>query len=797
MSPTFARRLRLLLLVLSLAALAVLATAVWAWRKVEASLPPLDGELALPGLAAPASLARDAQGVATVRAENRVDVARVLGFAHGQDRFFQMDLTRRSASGELAELVGEAAVPRDRNARLHDFVRLAGEVLTRLPPEDRDLLEAYAAGVNAGLASLRERPFEYLLLRREPRPWTPVDSLLVNYAMALDLQDENGHRELCLATVRDVLGTQMLEFFAPVYTPGDAPLDGSSSPPPAVPGPRVFDLRIPEPPGPAPAPEGDPAFKPGSNSFGLAGGRTAGGGALLANDMHLGHAVPNIWYRATLAWPGHAVTGVTLPGAPFMVAGSNGHVAWGFTNSYADTGDLVPIDVVSDAPDLFYIVGRTPTEFEVRGSRIDVRGGDPVDLEARWTVWGPLVGTNARGRPLAHKWIMHDPEAVNLELRALETARSVDEGIAIAHRSGLPTQNILLADRSGHLAWTLAGRLPRRFAHNGRLPVVWTFGDRGWDGFLPPAEIPVIRAGADGHLWTANNRLVGGEALEKLGDGGYDHIARARQIRDALALVGTSPESRATPAELLALQLDDRALWLERWQRRLLDILGDDAVAGRPGRAGLRDVAARWEGRAAADSASYRLVRGWRERVAARALDPVFRLCREVYPSFDYRELPYEHALWTLVGERPPHFLPAAYGSWDELLLAAADDVVAEFAERRIPLAAATWGERNTARIRHPLGRGLPGFLARHLDMPATPLPGDNHMPRVQRPASGASQRFVVEPGREEQGIFHMPAGQSGHPLSPFYRAGHDAWVRGDPSPFLPGEPRHTLKLRP
>ncbi len=797
MRPLAARRLRLALFAVTFVVLVALAAAAWGWRQLRASLPTLDGAHALPGLSAPATLARDAVGAAIIGAKNRIDAARVLGFAHGQDRFFQMDLTRRSASGELAELFGPAALPRDRNARLHGFQQLADRVLSQLPTEGAALLAAYAEGVNAGLDSLGARPFEYLLIRREPRPWRPADSLLINYAMALDLQDETGHRELCLSTVRDVLGMEMLDFLAPLHTPGDAPLDGSTTGTPAIPGPRVFDLRLHAPAEPAPPATGDPGFRPGSNNFGLAGGRTASGAAMLANDMHLGHAVPNIWYRATLTWPGHTVTGVTLPGTPFVVAGSNGHVAWGFTNSYADTGDLVPIDVVADAPDLFYINGPTPTEFEIRRSRIEVRGEDAVEMESRWTVWGPLVGTNARGRPLAYRWIMHEPEAVNLQIMGFETARNVDEAIAVAHRSGLPTQNVLIADRAGALAWTIAGRLPKRFAHSGRLPVVWTFGDRGWDGFLPPSETPVVRANADGHLWTANNRILGGEGLALLGDGGYDTIARARQIRDGLVAIGTEAADRAEPEDLLALQLDDRALWLERWQRLLLSTLTDEAIAGRPGREELRDVIARWEGRASVDSASYRLVRAWRERVAARALEPVFRLCTGVYPDFDYRELPYEHALWALADEKPAHFLHSNYDSWPALLLAAADDVVEEFARQDLPLARATWGERNTARIRHPLSRTLPDFLARHLDMPADPLPGDNHMPRVQRPSSGASERFVVEPGREEHGIFHMPAGQSGHPLSPFYRAGHDAWVNGEPQPFLPGEPRHTLTLRP
>jgi len=796
MNAATARRLRLAALVSGLLVLLGLAFTAWAWLRLRASLPTLDGEQVLPGLAAPARILRDDAGVVTIQADSREDAARALGFAHGQDRFFQMDLLRRSATGELAELFGKAALPRDRQVRIHRFAALSATVLDGLPSDDQALLRAYADGVNAGLASLSAPPFEYTVLRQDPRPWQAADCLLINYAMALDLQDGLGHYERCLAAVRDVLGTEVLAFFSPSFTPGDAPLDDTIGPPPVVPGPRLLNLSGQPAPAAGPASGEEPA-RPGSNSFGLAGGRTASGAAMLANDMHLGHGVPNIWYRATLSWPGHSVTGVTLPGVPIMVAGSNGHVAWGFTNSYTDTSDLVVVDVHSAAPELFYLNGANPVEFEVHRETIRVRGEDPETFTFQGTAWGPVIGTNAFGRPLAFKWTMHDPGAVNLDLRGLETARTVGEAVAIAHRSGVPTQNILLADRSGALAWTIAGRLPKRFGHNGRHPVAWTFGDRGWTGFLPPEETPVWHARSDGHLWTANNRILGGESFERLGHGRYEHVARARQIRDAIATIGAAPGVRAEPADLLALQLDDRALWLERWQQRLIAVLTDANVAGHAGRQRLRDVVGRWNGRASVDSASYRLVRGWRDLVAERALRPVFRRVADRYPSFDYRVLAYEHALWALVTEQPRHVLAADYVAWDELLLVAADDLIAGFERQDVPLEEATWGRRNTARIQHPFARLLPAFLARPLSMPADPLPGDEHMPRVQRPGSGASQRFVVEPGRESAGIFHMPAGQSGHPLSPFFRAGHDAWVRGEPTPFLPGETRHTLVLRP
>ena len=423
--PRSARRIRLLGFAFSAVALAILGTLAWGWNRIHSSLPVIDGEQTLAGLAAPATVTRDAQGVVTVSGTHRLDVARALGFAHGQDRFFQMDLLRRRAAGELAELVGAAAMDADRGARLHGFRRLAGTVLERSPAEHRALLEAYASGVNAGVTTLAAPPFEYLILRSHPAPWRPEDSFLVLYTMTLDLQDETGDLEQAVAAVRDTLGDAAVAFFAPRERQGDAAIDGTVGSPPPVPGPGVIDLRAARATGTAGliTPGGEDPGALGSNSFGLAGGRTATGSAMVANDMHLGHAAPNVWYRASLSWSGRTVTGVTLPGTPLTVAGSNGEIAWGFTNSYADLADLVAIDVSDVAPDGYYMRATELVEYETRRETFLVRGADPVTLESRWTEWGPIVGRNAKGKPLALKWVMHDPAAVNLNLLELETAR--------------------------------------------------------------------------------------------------------------------------------------------------------------------------------------------------------------------------------------------------------------------------------------------------------------------------------------------------------------------------------------
>jgi penicillin amidase len=324
------------------------------------------------------------------------------------------------------------------------------------------------------------------------------------------------------------------------------------------------------------------------------------------------------------------------------------------------------------------------------------------------------------------------------------------------------------------------------------VPVAWTYGDRRWDGFLRAEEIPVVANPAGGALWSGNNRPLGGPAGTLLGDSGFDEGARAGQIRDDLhALIATG--KKATPADLLAIQLDDRALFLARWQQFLLEILTADAVADHPARADLRAAAQTWNGRASADSVAYRVVRNFRLHTAERALAPFIALAHAEYTAFNWRSLPYEDALWQLVHEQPERLLNPAHATWPALLLAAVDDVTADVASSGGPLADFTWGARNTLRQAHPFSRFLPKPLAHLLDMPADPLPGDGDMPRVQGPRFGQSERLVVSPGHEDEAIFQMPGGQSGHPLSPFYRAGHVAWVKGEPTPLLPGPAAHRL----
>ena len=779
-----------------------LAAAGYGWWQMRGSLAQLDGTRTVAGLGAPVKVERDALGVPVITGATRADVARATGFLHAQDRFFQMDLLRRSGAGELAEIFGAAALPLDRAHRLHGFRHTAEKVVAALPADQRAVLDAYVAGVNAGLAALPKIPWEYLVLRTPPQAWRPEDTVLCVYAMWFDLQDWHGTFEQNNQALRQAFGQATLNFLNPPGNSWDAALDGSTYAPAPLP-PTRFKPAAEEKtgallPGTDPSVESLRKFVTGSNSFAVSGQHTATGAAMLANDMHLGFNVPHIWYRAALVWGDGAtrrrLDGVTLPGAPFLVVGSNGHVAWGFTDAYVDTADVIVTETDSIAQ-IQYRTARGWVNIEDRSDPIKVKGRAPEPFTARWTEWGPIFAGPEDGRYLVLRWVAHDAEATNLNIMELETAQTAAEAVEILHRTGIPHENAVIADAAGAVAWTIVNRLPRRVGYDGRLPVSWAFGDRRWDGWLASAEIPVVQP-ADGLLWSANNRAVGGDAFARLGDSGTDEGARASQIRDDLrALAGSG--KKLTPADLLGIQLDDRAKFLERWQKFLLAVLDDEAVARKPARGELRDAVREWNGHAAPGSAAYRIVRAFREHAAARALAPFVGGAEERWEDFSLGRLHYEDALWQLVHEQPARLLNPAHTSWAALLLAAADDVLADADRAGLSPRRFTWGARNVLAMRHPFSTFLPGPLAHLLDMPATPLAGDSDMPMVQNPHHGQSERLVVSPGHESEAIFQMPGGQSGHPLSPYYRAGHEAWVRGDPAPLQPGPAQHTLVLTP
>lgn len=792
-APGVKKLLRWSGMALAAMAIAVAVLVMLIRLELRQSLPLYAGELAIPGLHDSVIVERDALGVARIMSSGELDEARAIGFVHAQERFFQMDLFRRSAAGELAALVGESAIEVDRQRRIHQMRATAEKVLAGASDARRTLLEAYAEGVNAGLAALGARPWEYLLLRREPESWTAVDSVLVIAAMYFELDDELGAAAKNEAVARAALPAAFADFLYPSSTEWDAPVMGSPGPPAVIPAADVYDLRR------LPAEVFrsaaltrsrpsivDEATQPGSNSWALSGQRTANGAGLLANDPHLGLGVPSIWYRLVLEREGRTVAGLSLPGMPVVTLGSNGSIAWGMTNSYGEWTELIVLETDPSEPSRY----RTPEglrTIEEVASPIEIANGKTEAFRVQQTVFGPVAGRMPDGSPYVVHWVAHDVRAYALEFFDLANATTVDEALGIVQRSGAPLQNFLAADSRGNIGWTILGSMPSR-ARRDR--VSRSSEGSAWNGWLEPEAYPVIVNPPGGAIWTANGRVVDGPMFTRIGGRDFALGMRAGRIRDLLAGVDA-----AEPADMLAIQLDDDAHVLDRWRSELLRLLAD---ATDPVHVAVRNAVLDWGGHAAVDSVGYRLVREWRRLMLDRILFALSTGIRAQDPEWTYTGFKAEHWAWPIIRDEPPHLLDPGYVSWRAFKLGALDEHLRDELDVDSPeaLARHTWGERNTISVHHVLSAAMP-MLARWLDMPAIQLPGDTLMPRVQALEFGSSARFAVSPGSEAAGYLHMPGGQSGHPLSPYYGAGHEDWAAGRPTPFLAGESDATLRLVP
>ena len=772
-----------------------MGTAWWALRQ---SLPQIEGTAKAPSLANQATVERDARGIPVITATTRADLAYALGYAHGQDRFFQMDLSRRLAAGELSEMFGVVALKQDRRTRRFGFRAVARRVIDASPAGEREIVDAYARGVNAGVASLGARPWEYLLLRAQPREWLPEDSVLVVHSMWWQLQygtlrDEFSRRRLerAAAARGDAQAAHELIAFAYAgHSEWDTPNYAADSPcvqaactdaarvlTQSFPGQMRFTGAADE--------QGTEPAHPGSNSWAVAGIHTRSGAALIANDMHLDLGVPAVWYPARLRVTGAPeldITGVTLPGTPAVAAGSNGQVAWGFTNSYGDFADARWGKCVS-------------ADYRVRREHIAVKGGEDVEVTYRDVGEGVVLDgeeyadDEKSGECLQAAWLATRPEATNFGLLGLEGARNIDDVLAIAPKVGIPGQNMVIGDTRGRIAWTLLGRVPANHGPD-RL-----FGPLE---FLDSVDHPRIADPPVGRLWTANQRVVAGPMEAVMGDdevdvgaGGYDIGARARQIRDDLL----SLSHPATEADMLAIQLDARALFVARWRDLLLALIDEDAMHGFEKRREFRDLVSKGAAEASPEAVGYRLVRTFR----SNTLDAMWRslvtgLLGEGAPV--RRAGQFEAAGWRLVNERPSAVAPPGGGDWRGFLLKRLDATIAELLKDCQSLNSCEYGQMEPVHVRHPLSGALP-LLPRLIDMPTRALGGDQHMPRVQMGQFGASERFAVSPGRERDGYLELPGGPSGHPLSPFYRSGFEDWANGVPTPFLPGPVAYRLTLKP
>ncbi len=766
----------------------------YALMTIRASLPVLDGEVSVNGLHEPVTVTSDAYGIPTIMAGLRADAIRTLGYVTARDRLFQMDLLRRSSAGRLAEVLGETMRETDLRQRTFGFSGAAGAIAKRLPQDQRDVLDAYTDGVNDYLDRMKTPPVEFVLLGYRPDRWKVEDSLLILLGM-FHMLSGTDEEERMQTVMEQTLPSEVVTFLVPETDPyTDAVLGRKPFSSPAIPVQALAALRRPLDQMQARRASMVRFGKSGlgSNGWVVHGAKTADGRSVLANDMHLDMSVPNIWYRIQLQYGQVELAGVAVPGIPVIVAGTNGLVAWGVTNVEGDFLDLVRLEVNPIDGNEY----KTPEgwkRFTIRPEIIKVKDAPDSVVEIKDTVWGPVSQNVLMDGPVAVRWTALDPEAVNLGQLGMDQVRSVDEAVTVMTHAGGPANNVILADSGGHIAWTYTGKIPMRRGFDGSVSVSWADGRFGWTGYVSPDALPRIFDPPSGFIVSANHRMLNTPSPYVVG---HSFANGYRAFRISQRLEGMT---NIRERDLFDLQLDSTSQFYEFYRQLAKGLLTDAVSERNPSLAKARHAFEAWNGKADVDSHGFALVVRFRDVLSRSVFAPFLSACWERDAQFSYNgdlDTPLRRLLTAQIPELNPD--PDHFPNWSEFLLNAVKQSVQELEEEHpsVSLTELTWGRLNRVKMEHPLAGALPG-LGYILNMPDEPASGCGQCIRVMQDGLGASQRLVVAPGHPDEGILHMPGGQSGHPLSPHYRDQQPYWSHGKPLPFLAGTPVHTLRLAP
>ncbi len=726
-----------------------------AWFLVRRQLPD-DATAPLAGLKGEVTVAVDGRGVPTLKAADLFDAFRVQGFETARERMFQMELMRRSAEGRLSELVGAGALPLDRIHRTYGFRQVAEAAVPRLPAEERQALEAYAAGVNAWLASRPGRwGLEFQMLGLKPEPWTPAHSLEVLLLMHEDLST-SWKSEVQAEALKD-LPEATRKFLMPSIAEGDLPLTPDA--PGTVPDTAAFFARGEAKPSTATdkaatlrdleamlaIPTPDPELRAGSNNWVVAGSRTQSGRPILANDPHLSLAAPGIWFQVRFEVAGRTAQGVSLPGLPGLVIGHNDAVAWGFTNLGTDVQDLFREQAVSE-----------------RVESIGVKGKPPEELRVKLGAHGPQVLPG-----LSLKWTALDPALLRMPTMGFMAAKDWTSFNAAVDQFTGPAQNIVYADKDGHIGWRASGLIPiRKQGNDGSRILNGSDPSNDWQGYVPQGEMPRVFDPPEGFLATANNRVIGTS---------FPHVV-------ATEWAGTSRAGRIT--ELLGDKSDwtprEQSEWLQDEPFSRFHSQFSEAISTSiewPWTSKLAHPAAKKLGRdidASGDegNATFTHLEIMRRTVRKRVLG---RLLKET--SVDPLKFHwYNEDAWMLAAAEatPDPWKAAGLGDKHAFL----DECLKE--AKASPTWNKPWGEVNEVRMKHPFGLGG-GILGWIFNPKPARLSGSTKSIRVVSRDFGQSMRMVVDLADLDATRLVLPLGESGHLGSKHRLDQYEAWQKGDP----------------
>ncbi len=779
------------------------------WWMLRSTLPQLDGTLLVPGLHAPVEVERDSWGIPHIRAQSLDDLLLAQGYVTAQDRLWQMDLLRRAAAGELSEIFGAAAVEHDVENRTLGFRQAADAALATMPAPRRAMLEAYARGVNAYIDARTGRlPAEFLVLRYQPRPWTPRDTLLIAANLYKELTGF-WRDQIVRGEVTRTVGPELANdlYAATADSPWDHPLVGlapAAAPAPKHPAERLgFAQPAPgtaprvAPPSPWSAeldslPSVDEGLRAagGSNNWVVSGSRTRSGRPLLENDTHLGWSAPGIWYLVHLTAPGWNVKGFALPGGPLVVIGHNEHIAWGFTNNFADVLDVYA-ETLNPRNPLEYLVNGQWQRVTTRREVIHVRGAPDRVVDVMLTRHGPVIQRSGF-TGYAIRWTATEPGGLDANYFLLGAAKSWDEFRAVLRDTPGPAQNAVYADVEGHIGYLVSALVPTRRQPAGGVPVPGDNDDHEWTGYIPRDELPQLFDPPDGLIATANARVIGPGYKWHLTDMWMAPYRTARIYE----LLGNRKDLQ--PEDLIRMSADIYSLpHLEMAQE--LAKAAKRVHAADPRTAELLGSISGWDGRAVINSVAMTFLDYTRRAVLYNLLRP------HLHGDID-RYLQWMRAgvfLEWVLRERPARWLPSAFRDYDELLISSADLAVQRIAQPAGPVVSPRWqwGEFNVLRMYHPLGRD--GVLRRALSIGPLPISGSNYSVKQIGRTYGPSMRFVADFSNLDNSLMNVTMGQSGQFLSPNYKDQFSAWYGGYgiPSRFSDAAEKplviHHLELLP
>jgi len=761
--------------------LAVLGTH-WLLRQPQ---PRYHGSLKMKGLSAPVEILRDHWGIPHIYARTTADVIFAQGFVHAQERLWQMDFNRRLVAGRLSEILGPVSVPLDRWMRTLTMRRVAEGEVEILDDESRQILETYAAGVNACMAR-EPLPLEFRLLNFKPEPWIPADSLAWVKMMCWNLC-VNWETEILRARLIAKLGAETASSLEPsvppewvrVIPPG---VDYSCIGTEALK--RAAEVRQ------FTGPAGRQGI--GSNNWVLSGSRTNTGMPILANDMHLGMTAPSIWYQNHLSGGDLHVTGLSFPGLPLVIAGHNEQLAWGFTNGFPDVQDLY-MEHLRKTPE-----GKTEYEFcgnwyeaDVKREEIKVKDAAPEIEEVIITRHGPVINLLIEGEgmelPLALRWTALDKANTVKAVIDMNRAESC-EAFREALRGWLyPTQNTVYADRQGNIGYSYPGNIPIRAKGNGAVPSPGWTGEYEWTGYIPYEELPHMFNPAPGYIASANNRVV---------DDGYPYwvspdfctSGRARRIVEMIKEKGI-----LSVADVRNMHMDQVSIVAREAMRGLEGIDSDD-----PELAPVFQLFRGWDGNLSATGPQSAVYEVFMRQLIVLVTTPKLG---ELAPRYAGKGPTPVLAEGSMFGEHSREWLMLTLSNpqspwWDAEDGRTRTDLICRAMRETVDILKKTcglkmedwnWGKIHSLTFGHPLGSVKP--LDRIFNRGPYPIGGDgdtiwasgiNRFDLGERDMVGPPFRFIADLSDWNNSLGMLVPGQSGHPASTHYDDNIAGWFKGE-----------------